>query len=70
MPPASFQPQSRSHDRSVADNPIVLPVDLAGPDARIDSARLLQGRRELLIRHGSEYYRLRHTRNGKLILTK
>lgn len=35
-----------------------------------DSARLLQGGREILIRHGDECYRLRHTRNDKLILTK
>ncbi len=35
-----------------------------------DSARLLQGGREVLIRHGDECYRLRHTRNDKLILTK
>lgn len=38
--------------------------------AEIDSLRLLQGQRELRIRHGNEYYRLRHTRNDKLILTK
>jgi hemin uptake protein HemP len=36
----------------------------------VDSTRLLKGQRELLIRHGSECYRLRHTRNDKLILTK
>jgi len=36
----------------------------------IDSHRLLRGQRELRIRHGNEYYRLRHTRNDKLILTK
>lgn len=36
----------------------------------LDSARLLHGQREVLIRHGSELYRLRHTRNDKLILTK
>ena len=36
----------------------------------VDSARLLHGQREVLIRHGSEVYRLRHTRNDKLILTK
>lgn len=35
-----------------------------------DSAGLLQGGREILIRHGAECYRLRHTRNDKLILTK
>ncbi len=45
----------------------------APPSARaveIDSLQLLQGQRELCIRHGGEYYRLRHTRNDKLILTK
>ena len=35
-----------------------------------DSAGLLQGGREIMIRHGGECYRLRHTRNDKLILTK
>ena len=43
----------------------------ATPEAiEIDSKRLLQGHRELYIRHGDECYRLRHTRNDKLILTK
>jgi len=36
----------------------------------IHSDELLQGARELLIRHGEETYRLRLTRNGKLILQK
>ena len=36
----------------------------------IESKRLLRGTREVLIRHGGEVYRLRHTRNDKLILTK
>lgn len=36
----------------------------------IESLVLLQGRRELLILHGGDTYRLRHTRNDKLILTK
>ena len=35
-----------------------------------DSMMLLGGTREALIRHGGEVYRLRHTRNDKLILTK
>ena len=30
----------------------------------------VRGQRELRIRHGNEIYRLRHTRNDKLILTK
>ncbi|MFD0725266.1 hemin uptake protein HemP [Lysobacter brunescens] len=36
----------------------------------LDSRLLLNGGREVLIRHGDECYRLRHTRNDKLILTK
>lgn len=34
------------------------------------SADLFQGGKEIVIRHGSEEYRLRITRAGKLILTK
>ena len=37
---------------------------------QLDSDMLLRGTREVLIRHGGEVYRLRHTRNDKLILTK
>ena len=40
------------------------------PELAVDSHGLLQGRSEVLIRHGNETYRLRHTRNDKLILTK
>jgi len=36
----------------------------------IDSSNLLQGEREILIRHGEEVYRLKVTRNDKLILQK
>lgn len=42
--------------------------DRAGP-ARIESARLLGGAREIVILHGGREYRLRVTQNGKLILT-
>ena len=38
--------------------------------AIVTSRALLRGGRELLIRHGDTCYRLRHTRNDKLILTK
>jgi hemin uptake protein HemP len=37
---------------------------------RIDSRRLLAGSRELVIDHAGQEYRLRLTRNDKLILTK
>jgi hemin uptake protein HemP len=36
----------------------------------VNSRDLLQGGRELLIDHAGEIYRLRLTRNGKLILHK
>lgn len=35
-----------------------------------DSRELMRGQREVLIRHGGQVYRLRHTRNDKLILVK
>ena len=46
------------------------PAPRASRSVEIDSARLLEGQREVVIRHGGECYRLRHTRNDKLILTK
>ena len=36
----------------------------------INSSNLLQGEKEVLIHHGGEVYRLRLTKNGKLILQK
>ena len=34
------------------------------------SEDLFEGRRQVLIAHGTEIYRLLHTKNGKLILQK
>jgi hemin uptake protein HemP len=57
--------------------PVPTPADdakLPPPPAKehptLSSSDLLQGHREILIRHGDETYRLRLTRNGKLILHK
>ncbi|MFT4198407.1 MAG: hemin uptake protein HemP [Pseudoxanthomonas sp.] len=36
----------------------------------LTSEALLKGQREILIQHGDRTYRLRHTSNDKLILTK
>lgn len=36
----------------------------------IPTDSLFQGRQEILISHNGEHYRLRITKNGKLILTK
>jgi hemin uptake protein HemP len=38
--------------------------------AGFDSRDLMRGSREVLIRHAGQTYRLRHTRNDKLILVK
>jgi hemin uptake protein HemP len=38
--------------------------------APIDSRQLLQGRREVVIVHQGQHYRLQATRAGKLILVK
>ncbi len=43
---------------------------VAGDEPELTSEALLKGRREILIRHGDKVYRLRHTSNDKLILTK
>jgi hemin uptake protein HemP len=40
------------------------------PSQTLTSAELMQGRREIVIEHQGERYRLQQTRNGKLILTK
>lgn len=50
------------HDRVVSQ-----PVRV---EETLSSERLLNGRREILISHGDRVYRLRHTSNDKLILTK
>lgn len=36
----------------------------------LNSTQILAGRREVIIEHEGAVYRLRHTKNGKLILTK
>lgn len=56
-----------AHRPTRAENP---PLSTPPVQPSIESNRLLRGTREVLIRHGGEVYRLRHTRNDKLILTK
>lgn len=46
------------------------PVRVMPVEGIIDSEALLKGQREVLIQHGDRFYRLRHTSNDKLILTK
>jgi len=51
-------------------NPAPHPARPAVPLREIDSRALMQGNREIVIRHGEETYRLSVTRSGKLILRK
>lgn len=53
-----FAPVARESKHAIAEPP------------RTSSDVLLGSSRELLIEHGGALYRLRATRNGKLILTK
>lgn len=51
-----------------ADRPMPPPTVILTP--RIASDQIMKGRREVIIQHGAEEYRLRLTASGKLILTK
>ena len=44
--------------------------ETADPNPTDDTVTLMKGRRELIIRHGVDTYRLRITASNKLILTK
>jgi hemin uptake protein HemP len=46
------------------------PEEAGAEGATVDSTVLMNGKRELLIRHGDDTYRLRVTASNKLILTK
>lgn len=50
--------------------PLGLDQTATGRPPEWTSEQLLVGYQEVLIHHGDEVYRLRATRNGKLILTK
>ena len=46
------------------------PVPVSRPEREVNTRDLMQGQREIVIRHGDEAYRLSVTRSGKLILRK
>jgi len=69
--PLQAQPVVQFRPRRLRLSPAPLNVSSSSiPEGPIDSALLLKGQREILIRHGDRMYRLRHTSNDKLILTK
>ncbi|MCX5520970.1 hemin uptake protein HemP [Kaistia defluvii] len=57
------------HETRLAGDAPETPVPGSGPRV-ISSDELLNGTREIIIRHVGEDYRLRLTRAGKLILNK
>lgn len=64
----SPQPSDGSSPHLVQNEPINVRATME--ESVIDSRMLLQGRSDVWIRHGDQLYRLFHTRNNKLILTK
>jgi len=70
--------QADSNEDEIAGNRNRETDDVHSPNAArsiglenaIDSSGLFAGRNEVLIYHAGEIYRLRVTRNGKLILNK
>ena len=52
------------------DNGALPARDLVGSMLIVDSEQLFGQKRELLIRHEGQLYRLKITRNGKLVLNK
>jgi hemin uptake protein HemP len=65
----SQPPRATRPDDVVGETTDIVPTVLA-TDGPVDSATLMKGRRELIIRHGADTYRLRITASNKLILTK
>jgi hemin uptake protein HemP len=57
-------------NRPECDPPAGREAPTAGPGLRIASTELFQGRREIVIVHRGQEYRLHITRADKLILTK
>ena len=66
---ANFEPRPRL-TRHLAVHAVPMQGASTTSMPSVESRNLLQGSSEVLIRHGNEVYRLRHTRNDKLILTK
>ena len=64
------RPTDMTTSHPVAPSIQVVSKPRAGAPNLIQADRLFQGSQEILIAHNGETYRLRITRNGKLILTK
>ena len=67
--PAFFSRPGHSHSDTGGPHERIVSQPLRMEET-LSSELLLNGRREILISHGDRVYRLRHTSNDKLILTK
>jgi hemin uptake protein HemP len=68
-----MKPDSESSMSDATDLSIRQPVEPGSrtfPPGAIPTEFLFQGTQEIQISHNGEHYRLRITKNGKLILTK
>jgi hemin uptake protein HemP len=63
-------PSSQMAQDALSSRQPVDPVQRILPSGAIPTDFLFRGRQEVLVCHNGENYRLRITRNGKLILTK
>ncbi len=62
--------QPAARDPAIADSALQPHPLLPPRPLRISTDRLMGGRREIVLQHGLEEYRLRITSTGKLLLTK
>ena len=70
MPGISGPPNDGSDPREMPESPPDPASAPPAPPRVVDVRELLRGRNEVVLQHGSQRYRLRITRAGKLILTK
>jgi len=65
-------PVTTEHADSTSNEPIAVPqpVNSNGLEKRYQSRALFRGKQEIIIEHSGYTYRLRITRQDKLILTK
>jgi hemin uptake protein HemP len=70
IPATTTMTQHRPSDPIQPDPQARVPGHPPAATRGIDSHELMRGSREVQIRHAGQVYRLRHTRNDKLILVK
>jgi hypothetical protein len=70
MNPDQSEPDDMQTRPTLSSRNPIEPGTRSFPPGAIPTDFLFQGGQEILINHNGEHYRLRITKNGKLILTK